>query len=97
MINIYALPFVRTCSLAILFLFLPMWSALAQLTDTTYFSKDGVKVKGKANPEADYFVITSYADTTKSVLTQKGFYLSGEKKSEKHFTGRRSAGTKMAK
>lgn len=76
----------RAFFFAFIFLVLPLIPALAQLTDTTYFNKDGEKVKNISAPDADYFVITTYTDNTKSALTQNGFYLSGEKKSEKQFT-----------
>ncbi|MGV3505525.1 MAG: TonB family protein [Adhaeribacter sp.] len=70
---------------------------LAQGADTVYYNKDGQKLKAKTDPQADYFTITTYTDTTQteSLETKKSYYLGGKKKSEAQYTVDRSKGYKV--
>lgn len=86
-----------TICLAFLLSLLPLAPVLAQSTDTVYYNKDGEKLKTKTDPDAGYFTITTYTDTTQteSLETKKSFYIGGKKKSESQYTVDRSKGYKV--
>lgn len=64
----------------------------AQGADTVYYNKDWKKLRTKTDPDADFYVITAYTDTTQTISseTKTGFYMSGGKKLESRYTIDRS-------
>ena len=75
--------FMRAFLIQLLFLFLPLFTVLAQSTDTVYLSRNMQKIKSKK--DAFYFSVIGYKDSAKIEGTEKTFLITGEKSSEKSF------------